>query len=431
MTDISRTAATFFVSVAAYRDPDLAPTIADCIAKARDPDRLRFGICWQHGPDDARCDQFTGPQFAVLDVDWRMSKGACWARAEIMKLYGAEDWYLQLDSHHRFVQDWDAKLIEQMALADSAKPVLSTYAAGFTPGAEADAAEQVTTLEIDRFTTEGLVLLKPAAVAEPPEVPSRARFVSAHFLFAPGSFVHEVPYDPELYFLGEEITLAVRAFTHGYDLFHPARHILWHEYTRANGTRHWDDHTHERGAEVAWHERDAVSLAKGGRLLTEPWVGRDGVGSARSVAEYEAYAGVSFRHRRAQDYTQRGHEPPNPSADPHWAERIKDHKIEMRVELDKLPPAAIQDPVLWYVGVHDGADKEIYRRDAEPAELARLLADGGDSVTLVREFHSEQTPTSWTVLPYSASQGWLDRIRGPVPAEPRISASLHLLVPRP
>ena len=41
----------FFVSIAAYRDPDLLPTIADCLAKARHPDRLRFGICWQYGPE--------------------------------------------------------------------------------------------------------------------------------------------------------------------------------------------------------------------------------------------------------------------------------------------------------------------------------------------------------------------------------------------
>ena len=41
-----------------------------------------------------------------------------------------------------------------------------------------------------------------------------------------------VPYDPTLYFLGEEITLAVRAYTHGYDLFHPSETIVWHEYTR-------------------------------------------------------------------------------------------------------------------------------------------------------------------------------------------------------
>ena len=218
---------TIFVSVAAYRDPALLPTLTDCIAKARDPDRLRFGICWQYGSEEAAFEQLQGPQFAVHYVDWRLSRGACWARAEIMKLYRGEDWYLQLDSHHRFVQDWDVRLIEQAALTDSEKPVLSTYAAAFNPYAEALAIEQVTRMEFDCFTEQGAILARPGVIA-PPGRPIRARFLSAHCLFAPGSFVEDVPYDPELYFIGEEITLAVMAFTHGYDLFHPSRHILWH-----------------------------------------------------------------------------------------------------------------------------------------------------------------------------------------------------------
>lgn len=41
----------FFVSIAAYRDPDLLATIADGLAKARYPARLRFGICWQYGSE--------------------------------------------------------------------------------------------------------------------------------------------------------------------------------------------------------------------------------------------------------------------------------------------------------------------------------------------------------------------------------------------
>ena len=37
-----------FVSIAAYRDHQLIPTIEDCIGKADNPEHLRFGICWQH-----------------------------------------------------------------------------------------------------------------------------------------------------------------------------------------------------------------------------------------------------------------------------------------------------------------------------------------------------------------------------------------------
>jgi hypothetical protein len=415
---------TIFVSVAAYRDPQLLPTLADCLAKARRPDRLRFGICWQYGGELGASEQLAGRQFAVHFVDSRLSLGACWARAEIMKLYRDEDWYLQLDSHHRFVQDWDVRLIEQAALTDSERPLLSTYAAAFTPGAEAAAPEQVTRMEFDCFTEEGAVLFRGGVIEHAPARPVPARFVSAHFLFAPGSFVREVPYDPELYFIGEEITLAVRAFTHGYDLFHPARHILWHEYTRTGRAKHWDDHTSENGTGLPWHERDAASLAKVGRLLTEPRVGPDGFGSARTVADYEEYAGISFRHRRVQDYTRTERQPPNPTSDPEWATRIQDHRIEITLGRGELATMALDDSSFCYVGVHDSEGREIFRRDAEPAELSGALAAAGNSLTLIREFSSEREPSSWTVWPYNESEGWLQPVRRPVAGLQRIFVSI-------
>jgi hypothetical protein len=118
-------------------------------------------------------------------------------------------------------------------------------------------------------------------------------------LFAPRRFVRDVPSDPELYFAGEEITLTVRAFTHGYDLFEPSRVIVWHEYPRAYRRKHWDDHLGDGGP--AWYERDGASRERIRRLFDEPSFGRFGLGTDRTLEEYEAYAGISFRHRKVQD----------------------------------------------------------------------------------------------------------------------------------
>lgn len=41
-----------FVQIASYRDPQLIKTIDDCIAKAKYPEQLNFGVCWQFGDDD-------------------------------------------------------------------------------------------------------------------------------------------------------------------------------------------------------------------------------------------------------------------------------------------------------------------------------------------------------------------------------------------
>ena len=44
-----------FVAIAAYCDPILPWTLDDCLSKARNPENLRFGVCWQydkHAPID-------------------------------------------------------------------------------------------------------------------------------------------------------------------------------------------------------------------------------------------------------------------------------------------------------------------------------------------------------------------------------------------
>ena len=41
-----------FISIASYRDPELLPTIRDCIKRADNPDDLVFAIAWQHSKED-------------------------------------------------------------------------------------------------------------------------------------------------------------------------------------------------------------------------------------------------------------------------------------------------------------------------------------------------------------------------------------------
>jgi hypothetical protein len=407
---------TIFVSIAAYRDPELLPTIEDCLTKAQWPDRLRFGICWQHGPDEAPLERFRDPRLRVLDVDWRESQGACWARAQIMELWQRERWFLQLDSHHRFAQGWDARLLKQAAATGSAKPILTTYAAPYVPGDASSCGDEPMRMEFDRFTEDGLVLFRPGAIPDwqTNTDPRRSRFISAHFLFAPGHFVADVPYDPDLYFIGEEITLTVRAFTHGYDLYHPGEAILWHEYTRNYRPKHWDDHTADRGIAVDWATRDTPSRERARRLLTGSRPRRFGLGTERSLADYEAFAGISFAHRRAQDYTRRHLEPPNPPADDDWATKTKDHTVRITVPASKLAPSAWTDTGFWCVSIHDSDGQEIFRADTDADEIARLLSGPADHMTLIRQFESTAQPARWILRPCTAAEDWLDPIEGEV-----------------
>jgi hypothetical protein len=400
-----------FVSIPSYRDPQLVPTVRDCLAKASHPERLTFAICWQHADDEQLPESFRGDQFRLLDVDWRGSRGACWARAKVMDLWDGEEWYLQLDSHHRFVPDWDVALLDEAARTGSDRPVLTAYPPPFSPDQPIPTERIPMSIQYKGFRPDGLPSFSPSPIAdwEQRTRPHRSRFVSAAFLFAPGSFVRDVPYDPELYFDGEEITLAVRAFTHGYDLFEPSRTIVWHQYMRSDQRKHWDDHTGDDGP--AWHALNDVSLRKIRQLFDAPSVGRFGLGVERTLLEYESYAGISFHHRQVQDYTRRNLEPPNPPASPDWPTQVHDHDIHIAVEPAQLPPGAFDDPEFWYVGVHDADGVELYRHDIKGEELPAV---NGSQFMTTAQFASQAHPATWTVMPYSKIRGWLPAVTGAI-----------------
>jgi hypothetical protein len=316
------------------------------------------------------------------------------------------------------VQDWDANLICEAEESRAPKPLLSTYGTPYDPRAPAPEPGVPTQMIFYRFSIDGIPMFRPQQVhnrAEP--TPMRARFVSAHFLFAPGGFVREIPYDPDLYFHGEEITLAIRAFTHGYTLLHPAQHVLWHEYTRNYRAKHWGDHVRARGIPYEWHMRDKSSIAKVRQFLLDPYVGAFGCGTRRSFAEYEAYAGLSFRHMAAQDATLRGLEPPNPPSTPDWPTAVRDWHVRIDFDAAALPRAAFADASFWYVGFHDATDAEICREDVYGDELRRLLAAASGRIVIDRRFRSARQPASWTVWPHSRSSGWLEKVAGAVDGE--------------
>ena len=402
-----------FVSIAAYRDPQLVPTIVDCISKASSAQRLRFGICWQRGPEEAPLPFLQDLRFRVLEVKWEQSRGACWARAEIMKLWQGEEWFLQVDSHCRFASGWDAMLLQAITETGSDKPILSTYATPFTPGENEVLGGGPLQIAFQAFTPDGIPQLKPADFPNSRSAgrPMRGRFVSAGFLFTAGHFVEEVPYDPELYFMGEETAMTVRAFTHGYDFFHPQQTIVWHDYLRTDAKKHWGDHTEASSVSPSWSELDEKSRSKVHCLLRGEPVDSFGLGHARTIEQYEAYAGLSFEHRKAQLYTVHAEEPPNPLIPPNWTESIYSWMVRVMVQRSELPEEAFDDPIIWYLGIQDENGYELCRLDITPDKLASLYGSE-EQIALICEFPSEAIPATWTVWPLSHSKRWLRKVGG-------------------
>lgn len=330
-----------FVQMASYRDPELIPTLIDLSDKAAQPGYLRAVVCWQHGPDET-LEDFWGSGFVLshveswgewtvhhvvyhaarielIDVPHMRTRGVCWARHLLQQRYGGERYTLQLDSHHRFIQGWDGAVIAMLeSLRDeSPKPILTTYLPFYDP--EHPDTHHSTVpgiMTFHRFTKQGVVLFVNTDLPdwEHRSRPVPARFYSAHFAFADGHFAEAVQHDPDYFFNGEEISIAARAFTHGYDLYHPHRPLAWHDYSGRRRPKMWQDHdwkAKQNGAIAQdWAELDKGAMKRNcelfgidGTAAHTDHIGKYGFGTERTLADYEAYAGISFAYRGVQRAT--------------------------------------------------------------------------------------------------------------------------------
>lgn len=292
-----------FVSLAAYRDAECQRTLDDLFAKAAHPERVVVGLCWQTIPEtdaDLRPTPARPDQVRMVEIDAKDSLGACWARNLIQGLWQGEEYFLQIDAHSHFVEGWDEAMIEVLAACPSERAVLSAYPPPYTPPA-ALRIDHIRRFSGVDFSMDGIPT--PSGwiipIAEAPPLPIPAYQCSGAFIFGPGAIVAEVPYDPHIYFYGEETTYAARLWTHGWDLFCPHRLLLWHNYLVETRPRHWNDNQHGQALRQRSDKRVRHILGMAETDDAEALVELDryGLGSARSLADYQAAAGVDFRRQ--------------------------------------------------------------------------------------------------------------------------------------
>jgi hypothetical protein len=409
-----------FIQIASYRDPELIKTIESAIENAKKPKNLIFAIARQFHPDDKFDDLSkydNDKRFKILNIPYLESKGACWARHLIQQLYDGEEYTLQIDSHMRFAPNWDdemIKMIKQLQKKGYKKPLLTGYVSSFDPDNEPGGrVQEPWRMTFDRFIPEGAVFFLPETIPgwQDLKEPVTSRFYSAHYCFTLGQFAKEVQHDPDFYFHGEEISIAARAYTWGYDLFHPHKTLIWHEYTRKGRTKQWDD-------DKKWVERNNYCHKKNRALFgmdnEEPMDhGIFGFGPERTLRDYETYSGLLFSKRAIQQETIDKKYPPNTynySSEEEWMESfasIFKHCID--IGYTQVPE---EDYDFWAVAFHDENDNTIYRKDADPNEIRNMKNDPDGYCKVWREFQTTSKPKYWVVWPYSKSKGWTERITG-------------------
>lgn len=383
-----------FVQMTSYRNFDVVPTVRDCIEKAKDREGLHFGICLQQEEDVPV--ELNHERIKVEKVLPKDSPGPGWARRTAQSMYGSQDYTLQIDTGCRMADGWDETLIQALSVVGSERAIITNPPNRFNPAnGEREHRDVAYRLQAFQFIFD-TPSYWPVPMKGVP-APQRARSVSEQFMFSRGVHCTECPYDPDFYWSEIEAATTLRSFTFGYDLFHYNLPLVFRNY--APRPMNWSDDTD-------WWLKDRASKSRFADLvrgkLTE-----FGLGSVRSVKDYEIYSGVDFLGKRLQRDTVSGAEAPNKFVDDASWEAGYMRDWSMVVSWDPGKIEASDDYDYWLFGVEDASGAMINRQDLRWERDKDALEKRVSAKRILFKAPSSAKPAKLAIQPFSKSKGAL------------------------
>jgi len=287
-----------FVSIASYRDPDLINTVKSCYENAKNKHLLYFSI-FSQAEDNEHVNLSFIPenQIRYIRTHWSESKGACWARSiSTDNLIGK--YFLQIDSHSRFKNNWDELIINNYIDAQKFwgnKIIITSYPDPFELNEDGTDSliEYHSLKKLKAFWHEESKMIQSSPNWE--DVVDIVNgdeifFLSANCYFSLIDIVKEIPYDELLYFTGEEPSLALRAYTRGVRLISPVVKFMYTNYNRPNSNRklHWEDHSE-------WWKLNQDSYKRLSLIMTgDQSLGEYGIKSPLLFEQYQKIVGINL-----------------------------------------------------------------------------------------------------------------------------------------
>lgn len=291
-----------FVSIASYRDPECPLTVKSLFENANNPDLITVGLCQQNDADDIDCvEQKYINKIKVIRISHFQAKGPTYARYLCSTLISDEQYFLQVDSHTRFIKDWDIKLIAMLSKLKNMgieKPIISHY-----PPEYDYKSKEVPHICKSFFNDRGMISFLGANNLEPSETPKINAYIAAGMMFCEIKAIKEVPFDPNLdnLFVGEEILHSARFWTNGYDIYSPTENVIFHYYTRTGLPKFWDlksiiNENVDRSDTIS-HEKVKIilKLIKNTNDINNT---NYGLGTVRSLEDYYNFCGINIDTRK-------------------------------------------------------------------------------------------------------------------------------------
>lgn len=240
---------TIFVAISSFRDPELVPTLNYFWKYALCPNRVYFGVVEQNDPkeDDPKCfaENSIVPKehLRIHKMHYTETKGPTWARYLCENLWKQETYHLMTDSHMRCEVGWDVLLIDMLhKCARPQRSILTIYPEGYLRIETENGMDYKIKLrkgyrhaKFTKFDGDDMPHFAGYATLRPiPKKPTLTPFWAAGFHFSHSDSIrlcHISPNTPFLFF-GEEIMMAARYWTSGFDLYAPNFSVLYHLWDR-------------------------------------------------------------------------------------------------------------------------------------------------------------------------------------------------------
>ncbi len=287
-----------FIQITSYHDYELEKTIRDAITKSSGETELIFGVHSIYYEDNTWIEtvrQISNVKLIESKAPDNIGMGL--GRSIAHELYAGEDYYFQIDAHSRFDINWDTFLINEINTHKSngfKKPLITQYPKPFWYEGDEEKIrdhEEVVTqfywkdkerFKNNRTPMQGTVLN--------PEGNIHSISVSGGSIFTEGEFLKP---NRLIFSDGEEIFIAARAYTNGYDMFVPSDMFMYHLYYGSEGNnarrlvyQDWPQQT----ADLNKISVDEIKLVLSGDGV----VGDYRLGSERTLSEYGKFCGLDF-----------------------------------------------------------------------------------------------------------------------------------------
>jgi len=307
-----------FVQISSYHDHELSATILSAIEKSSKLNKINFGVhVIYHEDNDIYIPDLKNIKLAISKAPENLGMGI--GRNIAHSFYNGEDYYVQVDSHTMFDQDWDEIFIadiERYKRMGFNKPLLTSYPRNYwyedgiikyDQGAE----NHVTHISFHENPDSFRNTRVPSQTAMANDISQNifSKSVSGGAIFTVGEFIEP---NKNIFANGEEIFIAARAWTRGYDLLLPSRHVIYHLYYN-HAAKGNNSHQEVKGKEhvlrdlpnnrrLAWVDYqelcanlDAISKKEIYDMFNENIIGRYHLGEDRTLEEFSIYSGLDFR----------------------------------------------------------------------------------------------------------------------------------------